>query len=167
MAELRNRKLVSMFDRLYRSEDTYCATLSLVEPRTVANSLIRCGRLPVFSSCSMTAITISSLIPSVSILMSKCESPGEGGGVCATPSRRLLGLKAILSMVETTDAPGEETGDTGVLSPCDRLTRFEGVEQSRWSVLIWRESGERVSRSEVEFREKATTTTFDEYCKAC
>lgn len=106
--------------------DTYFATLSLVDARTVANSLMRCGRLPVFSSCSMTAITMSSLMPSVSILVSKCESPGEGGGVCSKPARRLLGLETTSSVAEMTDAPEEDTGDTGLLWSCDRLILLEG-----------------------------------------
>lgn len=58
--------------------------------------------------------------------MSKWESPGEGGGVCARPPRRLFGREAVLSMGEITDAAGDDTGDTGVLSPWDRLTLFEG-----------------------------------------
>lgn len=58
--------------------------------------------------------------------MSKCELPGEGGGVCARPPRRLFGFEAVLSVGEITDASDDDIGDTGVLSPWDRLTLFEG-----------------------------------------
>ena len=61
---------------------THPATESLVVERTAASSLMRCGLLPVFSNCSMTPVTISSLMPSVSILVSY-DAPGEGGGVCS------------------------------------------------------------------------------------
>ncbi len=69
---------------------------------------------------------MSSLIPSVSIVMSNCELLGEGGGVCSRGPRRLLGLEAVLSVGEITEAPGDDAGETGALSPCDRLTLFEG-----------------------------------------
>lgn len=63
-------------------DSTHLRTESLVVDRTVESSLIRCGRLPVFSSCSMTPVTISSLIPLVSIFL-QFVAPGEGGGVCS------------------------------------------------------------------------------------
>lgn len=58
--------------------------------------------------------------------MSGFESPGEGGGVCSKAPRRLLGREEVLSVGEITDAPGDDIGEIGVLSPCDRLIRFEG-----------------------------------------
>ena len=58
----------------------YLDTASLILDRTVESSLIKCGLFPVFSSCSMTPTTISSLIPSMSTLVS-VEARGEGGGV--------------------------------------------------------------------------------------
>ena len=58
----------------------YAETASLIFDRTIANSLIKCGLFPVFSNCSITPTTISSLIPSVSTLRS-VYAPGEGGGV--------------------------------------------------------------------------------------
>lgn len=57
-------------------------TASFVVERTVESSLIRWGRLPVFSSCSMTPMTMSSLIPLMSILVLSV-APGDGGGVCS------------------------------------------------------------------------------------
>ena len=57
--------------------------------RTVESSLIKCGLFPVCSSCSITPITISSLMPSVSTLPS-VEARGEGGGVFSYATRPLL-----------------------------------------------------------------------------
>ena len=53
------------------------------------SSLIKCGLFPVFSSCSITPTTISSLIPSVSTLLS-VDARGEGGGVFSYVTRPLL-----------------------------------------------------------------------------
>src|SRR2546423_11089301 len=109
-----------------RKGGAYCATLSFVADRTVANSLMRCGRFPVFSSCSMTAITISSLIPSVSIFGTSGTSPGDGGGVCSAGPRRLCGLRSTSSSFgEVALEMGEEIGVMSSSSG-DRLTLFEG-----------------------------------------
>lgn len=78
------------------------------------NSLIKCGLLPVFSNCSITATTMSSLIPSVSIL--RTLSDGEGGGVCSVTL--LCG-----------DCFGDADGDNGV-SSCDLLSLFAGGDRS-------------------------------------
>lgn len=59
----------------------YCAMFWFVVRSTVASSLIRCGLLPVFSSCSMTERTTSSLMPSGSILRYVVTSQGDSGGV--------------------------------------------------------------------------------------
>ena len=67
----------------------YLDTASLILDRTVESSLIKCGLLPVFSSCSITPTTISSLMPSVSTLLS-VEARGEGGGVFSYATRPLL-----------------------------------------------------------------------------
>ena len=64
----------------WKSEISYLDTASLILDRTVESSLIKCGLLPVFSSCSITPTTISSLMPSVSTLLS-VGARGEGGGV--------------------------------------------------------------------------------------
>jgi hypothetical protein len=55
-----------------------------------ASSLSRCGRFPVFSSCSMTPTTMSSSMPWVSTLARSGTPPGEGGGV-STVRPALLG----------------------------------------------------------------------------
>ena len=60
--------------------EAHLATASLVLDMTVASSLIMCGRLPVFSSCSMTPTTISSLMPCVSYLL-YVDGSGDAGGV--------------------------------------------------------------------------------------
>lgn len=74
----------------------------------------------------MTAITISSLIPSVSILGRSCTSPGEGGGVCSAGPGRLWGLWSTSSSFgETGFEIGEEMG-VGLSSSCDRFTLLGG-----------------------------------------
>jgi hypothetical protein len=83
-------------------------------------------------------------MPSVSILLSKCESLGEGGGVCSRPPRRLLGRVAVLLVGEVADAADEDTGEKGMLSSCDRLTLFEGG--GRVSVVGVDFAGERCAR---------------------
>ena len=61
----------------------YLETASLMVDSTIASSLIKCGRFPVFSNCSITPTTMSSLIPSVSIVWRVDGPPGDGGGVCS------------------------------------------------------------------------------------
>lgn len=82
---------------------------------TAASSLMRCGLFPVDSSCCRTPTTISSLMPSVSILVF-LELPGEGGGVCWAPgpAGRCRG--------------GESGAGAGVVEVmvCERLRRFAG-----------------------------------------
>lgn len=98
--------------------------------RTAANSLIRCGLLPVLSSCSMTPTTISSLIPCVSTLL-LLECDGEGGGVS---SYAALPLLFGLSAKETTFVVDEAVDDRGrdgevgevEFDVCDRLIFFLG-----------------------------------------
>lgn len=93
----------------------------------MAISLIKCGLLPVFSSCSMTEITTSSLIPSKSIFLCWMTWPGDGGGVC---SICLFGCcDSILSTGGVSRGVGN--GD-GVL--CSRLIRFEGGCSVLWSM---------------------------------
>ena len=114
----------------YNLEDAYFATASLMVDKTVASSFIRCGLLPVFSSCSITPVTMSSLIPFVSILLWP-SAPGEGGGVC---SYAFLPLLLGRSAKETTLAADEAVDDLGrdgefddvEFAVCDRLTFFVG-----------------------------------------
>lgn len=58
--------------------------MGMVGDSTRASSFSRWGRLPVFSSCSITPTTISSSMPWVSTLVCPDSPPGEGGGVSAT-----------------------------------------------------------------------------------
>jgi len=66
----------------------YFLTMGSLCCRIVASSFNKCGRFPVFSSCSITATTISSFILSVSIFIA-VGSRSDGGGVV---SRRRLAV---------------------------------------------------------------------------
>ena len=62
----------------------------------------------------MTAITMSSLIPSVSTFVPRIASPGEGGGVCSAAPRLDFGLGACSSATgDPIFERGVETGDIG------------------------------------------------------
>jgi len=106
---------------------THLETASLIFDRTVASSFIKCGLFPVFSNCSITPTTISSLIPSVSIFLS-VNDRGEGGGVFS-----YAGLPLLLgrSAKETTFADefdrglDSDTGDGG-FEVCDCFRFFVG-----------------------------------------
>ena len=112
-----------------KSYVTYLETASLVVERTAASSLIRCGRFPVFFSCSITPITISSLMPSVSILDS-FSAPGDGGGVCSYVARPLLlgrsAKETDLFEDEVADLGRDDRVGDGVDVVCDRFTFFAG-----------------------------------------
>lgn len=105
-------------------------TASLILDRTVESSLIKCGLFPVFSSCSITPTTISSLMPSVSTLLS-VEARGEGGGVCSYATRPLLlGRSAkdtALVEFEVADDFGlDGSMDEGEVEVCDLFIFFAG-----------------------------------------
>ena len=80
LAELRSISPSVFHDDDDDETSTYLATASFVLDRTVASSLIRCGLFPVFSSCSITPTTISSLMPFVSYLVDP-DGSGVAGGV--------------------------------------------------------------------------------------
>jgi len=109
---------------------TYVNTASLILDKTVASSLIKWGRFPVFSSCSITPTTMSSLMPSVSTLPS-AAGPGEGGGVFSKAALPLLfGLSAnetAFGCVEGVDDDGR-AGEVGEdeIEGCDRFIFFAG-----------------------------------------
>jgi len=113
--------------RVYTSWDTYCARFWFVDKSTVASSLMRWGLLPVFSSCSMTEITTSSLMPSRSIFRYATTSPGDGGGVWA-PALVWTGCGFEAARSEEGVRRGEGSGDG--LS-CSLLTRLVGGAASR------------------------------------
>ena len=102
-----------------RRMETYLATVAFSAIKTAANSFTRWGRLPVFSSWSMTATTISSLMPSVSIFGATPPSKGDGGGVCSNKPFRLARNAEFLS--------DNGSGDKEV---CDRFTFFAGGKSS-------------------------------------
>ena len=92
--------------------------MGIVDDRTAASSLRRWGRLPVFSSCSITPTTIVSSMPWVSTFVWPDTPPGEGGGVKAI----LPALLGRSSMRMEMDREGEG----GVVVECDLLTLFCG-----------------------------------------
>lgn len=113
-----------------KSRITYLETESLIFDRTAASSLIKCGRFPVFSSCSMTPTTMSSLIPSVSTLLTEV-APGEGGGVFSYAALPLLFGRSAKETTFACDEPIEDRDFDGVVGDdesevCDRLTFFVG-----------------------------------------
>lgn len=101
---------------------TYLCTMPIVCCRMFASSLSRCGLLPVFSSCSITPTTISSFMPSVSIL----KAPASGGGVASTPAATRAAFRGCSSLTaggDDLETEVEETGDNGS-SPTDECDRF-------------------------------------------
>lgn len=80
-----------------------------------------CGRLPVFSSCSMTATTTSSLMPSVSIF-GPSSGPGDGGGVCCAARGGDGRWSWNFTDSRRCSAGGGNVDPDG----CDRFSRFDG-----------------------------------------
>lgn len=124
---------------------TYFATVSLTVAKMLASSRTRCGRLPVFSSCSMAETTTSSLIPSVSILRgtaSRSSLSGDGGGVgsCAA---RVAGdccpSTGSCCCLASTSGGGDNES-------CDRLTFLDGGD---WSSTGLDMEGERCEEREA------------------
>ena len=122
---------------------THLRTASFVVERTVESSLIRWGRLPVFSSCSMTPITMSSVSPSMSILI-LLAAPGEGGGVCSYAVLPLLlgrseANETDLVVEEDVDDRGRDDAiDEASSEVCDRLTFLAGgcIDDSATAVAL-------------------------------
>lgn len=83
LADLLNVLAVSQ--RLsFMTAHAYLSIAGMVVASTDESSLTKCGLLPVFSSCWIAPTTISSLMPSMSILL--CPSlSGDGGGDNAAP----------------------------------------------------------------------------------
>lgn len=118
---------------------TYLSTIGMVDERTVASSRSRCGRLPVFSSCSITATTMVSSMPSVSTLVSANIPPGDGGGVCAATRPVLLDPFSMRSGSERGGEVASLSDEDEVETECVRLTFFEGGESAA-------DGGERADR---------------------
>jgi len=102
---------------------TYLSTIGIDVASIAASSLSRCGRFPVFSSCSITPTTISSLIPSVSTFVCPDSPSGDGGGVSAT---RPAGFGCSLLNRKDEGRGGVVGVETFEVAECDRLTFFEG-----------------------------------------
>ena len=111
-------------------EATDFNTASFVVDNIAASSFIKCGLLPVFSSCSMTPTTMSSLTLSVSMRLSSA-APGDGGGVCSYAALPLPFGRSAKETVLVEDEAVEDrclSGEIGedVFDVCDRLTFFVG-----------------------------------------
>lgn len=96
--------------------------------RAADNSLTRCGLFPVFSSCCIAPTTISSLIPSVSILLSPSRA-GDGGGDSSTA---LFGFSSLILIVVVLGGLMSPVGDA---EPCERLLFFDGGSSPSTTVL--------------------------------
>lgn len=95
---------------------TQCSLVASI----AASSLTRCGLLPVFSICCMVPTTISSLMPSVSILLLPSVT-GEGGGDNSVARRGRSSLQRIDVVRGGLISP--KVGD---VEPCDRFGFFTG-----------------------------------------
>jgi hypothetical protein len=113
---------------------TYLSTMGIVGASMIASSFSRWGRLPVFSSCSMTPTTISSSMPCVSTFVCPDSPPGDGGGVSATRPA----LFGRCSSKRNVMVRGGDVQDVSEFE-CVRLTFFAG-----WASLV--EGGERADR---------------------
>ena len=103
LADLHDELAVSQ--RLYFVlAHAYFSMAGIVVASTDESSLTKCGLLPVFSSCWIAPTTISSLMPSMSILPSPSLG-GEGGGDNAAPR---LGFCSFMRMA---------VGRGGLMSP--------------------------------------------------
>ena len=88
---------------------------------------MRCGLLPVDSSCSSTATTTSSLMPSLSILL--FEMPrGEGGGVVLVMAAADVCCRSLAddAFLDLRGEAGVELEEARELIVCDRFTRLAG-----------------------------------------
>lgn len=74
----------------------------------------------------MTAITISSLMPSMSTLRAISTSPGDGGGVCSSLILCGCGSRLECAGGDRAGDRGLETGERGASSVCDRFCFFVG-----------------------------------------
>lgn len=113
-------------------EQSYLSTEWSFVARTAANSLTRCGRLPVFSICWIVPITISSLIPSVSTVVFDAVAPsarGDGGG---DSSATRFGFSSLMRMVVVVGGlmrplgGGDVDDEVELDCVCDRFDFFTG-----------------------------------------
>ena len=100
--------------------------MGMVGDSTVASSLSRWGRLPVFWSCSITPTTMMSSMPWVSTFVCPDSPPGDGGGVSATRPALLLGR----SSKRSDDNRGGVVGVEEMEPECERLIFFATCSES-------------------------------------
>lgn len=108
----------------WKRENTHLSTAGRVLESTAASSFSRCGRFPVFSSCSMTPTTMSSSIPCVSILK-PLVAPGEGGGVCCATRDR---SPSCFTTFGRDDGCDEGRGGGG---------EAEDAADDEWDEVVW------------------------------
>lgn len=96
--------------------------------RTAESSLTRCGLFPVLSSCCIAPTTMSSLMPSVSILLSSSLA-GDGGG---DSSIALFGFSSLILIAVVLGGLISPFGDA---EPCERLLFFDGGSSPSTTVL--------------------------------
>lgn len=107
----------------------YLSIAGIVVARIDESSLTKCGLLPVFSSCWIAPTTISSLMPSMSILLSPSLS-GDGGGDNAAPR---LGFCSFMRMA--VERGGLMSPMVGEALPCDRFDFLTGGSSPSTAVL--------------------------------
>ena len=91
--------------------------------RTDASSLTSCGLFPVFSNCSITPVTTSSLIPCVSIRTSH-DGTGDGGGVSSYLMVDFDRCSILTCGTGGCAIENDDNVDDDAL--CDRLSFFDG-----------------------------------------
>ena len=104
---------------------SYFSTEWRLVASTEASSFTRIGRLPVCSSCLIVPITISSLIPSTSTLLSRAGGEGGGDSSCACFDRMAVDLGGLIDPVEVFDRA------------CDVLEIFAGRSDSSPSTIVF------------------------------
>jgi len=114
------------YDRAARQ---YLSTAGTVGDKTAASSLTRCGLFPVLSSCLNAPTTMSSLMPSVSILLSPSRK-GEGGG---DNSATVLGFSSFIRMFVVRG--GLISPETDEVVPCDHFVFLIGRSSPSTIVL--------------------------------
>lgn len=107
----------------------YLSIAGIVVASTDESSLTKCGLLPVLSSCWIAPTTISSLIPSTSILLSPSLS-GDGGGDSAAPR---FGFCSLVRMA--VDRGGLMSPRVGEALPWDRFDFLTGGSSPSTAVL--------------------------------
>ena len=107
----------------------YFSIAGIVVARMAESSLTRCGLLPVLSSCCIAPTTISSLMPSISILLSP-SLIGDGGGDNAAAR---FGFSSFMRMA--VERGGLISPRVGEACPCDRFDFLTGGSSPSMAVF--------------------------------